>query len=240
MANAAITPTDLVFVVLPLALAGALTWGVARVWSRRGAVLVAVVAAAWMTLTWTLAARGVLLDFSRLPPPFVLLFAAILSLAASLGLSPLGLRLATGIPLWVQVGVQGFRLPLELAMHDLAARGIMPDQMSYSGRNFDVVTGATAIVVAAAVRAGLGGRRLVAAWNALGLLLLVNILVVAIASTPVFAWFGPERLNVFAMTVPYVWLPAVMVLAALSGHLLIGRALAASRAPHDAGGGPRR
>ena len=77
-------------------------------------------------------------------------------------------------------------------MHALVARGIMPIQMSYSGRNFDIVTGATAIVVATLAKKGLGGRRL-AAWNVLGLALLVNVISVAIASMPLLRLFGDDR-----------------------------------------------
>ena len=55
--------------------------------------------------------------------------------------------------------------------------------------------------------------------------LLVNIIVVAVLSTPAFAYFGADRLNTFVTDVPFVWLPAVMVAAALAGHLIIARAL---------------
>jgi hypothetical protein len=97
--------------------------------------------------------------------------------------------------------------------------------MSYSGRNFDVLTGVAAIVVAALVKAGIGGHRLVAIWNVAGFALLVNIVTVAILSTPRFAMFGDDRLNVFVAYPPFVWLPAVLVLAALAGHLIVFRAL---------------
>ena len=63
------------------------------------------------------------------------------------------------------------------------------------------------------------------AWNVAGLLLLVNIVAVAILSTPRLAMFGPDQLNVFVFYPPFVWLPAVLVLAALAGHLIIFRAL---------------
>ena len=43
--------------------------------------------------------------------------------------------------------------------------------------------------------------------------------------TPMFAWFGPDRLNVWVMWMPYTLLPAVMVLAAWAGHLIVWRAL---------------
>jgi hypothetical protein len=231
-------PPVLAFVVIPVLLVAALVWGVAtaptRLGEPRGAAwragaITLLAAAAWMSATWAAAARGVLLDFAATPPPFAVLVLAILLLATGIAFSGYGGRLAAGVPLWMLVGVQAFRLPLELAMHALYERGIMPVQMSYSGLNFDIVTGLTAIAVAAAVRAGVGGPRLVAAWNVLGLALLVNIVTVAILSTPRFRYFGPDALNVFVMSPPFVWLPAVMVLAALAGHLLIFRALRANR-----------
>jgi hypothetical protein len=63
-----------------------------------------------------------------------------------------------------------------------------------------------------------------------GLALLINVVTIAIVSTPRFAYFGADRLNVWVTYPPFVWLPAVMVVAALAGHLLILRAL---RVPDD-------
>ena len=110
-------------------------------------------------------------------------------------------------------------------MHAMYERGIMPGEMSYSGRNFDIVTGATALVVATLLRLGIAGRELVAAWNVMGFALLINVVTVAILATPRFQYFGPDRLNTWVTYPPFVWLPAVMVLAALAGHLVIFRAL---------------
>ena len=191
----------------------------------RAAAVTAATALVWMAITWIAARSGILRNWQQTPPPFAILVAAIFVLAAGIAFSPIGRRLARFIPLWILVGVQAFRLPLELAMHGLSERGIMPAQMSYSGRNFDVVTGATAIIVAALVWSGRGGRRLVATWNILGLALLANIVTVAILATPRFRYFGDDALNTFVMDPPFVWLPAVMVLAALAGHLVIFRAL---------------
>ena len=218
-------PPVLVFVVLPAAMAIFFVWAVAA--TGGAALRAAVFTLIWMGGTLALADQGVFRNWDALPPPFALFVVALIVLGASIGFGPVGGRLATGLPLWVLVGVHVFRLPLEIAMHALVSRGIMPEQMSYSGRNFDVVTGATAIIVAGLVAAGAGGRRLVMAWNILGLVLLVNIVVVAILSTPPFAVFGPDRLNVFVTYPPFVWLPAVLVLAALAGHLIVFRALRA-------------
>jgi small-conductance mechanosensitive channel len=149
----------------------------------------------------------------------------IFAAGALIARSNVGDRLARGLPLALLVGFQGFRLPLELAMHRAYSEGLMPIQMSYSGRNFDVISGITAIVLGIALSVTSVPRRLIQAWNLLGLILLFNILGVAIASTPMFAYFGPDRLNVWVMWMPYTLLPAVRVLAAWAGHLIVWRAL---------------
>ena len=227
-------PPVLAFIVIPMLLIALLAWGVAHAWSRdarppaatRNAVAVTVLCAGgWMALTASAARSGVLRDWNATPPPFALLVAGILLLAGGIAFSPMGRRLARHVPLWALVAVQAFRLPLELAMHEMYERGIMPEQMSFSGRNFDVLTGISALLVAWLVATGRCGRRVALAWNILGLALLLNIVGIAIVSTPRFQLFGPERINTWVMYPPFVWLPAVMVLAALAGHFLIFRAL---------------
>lgn len=226
------SPTDAAFVVIPLLLVGLLLWGTAVAYrgdSARGTVLlIGAFAAAWMTATWLGASTGVFRLWDATPPPFAFLVIAIAALACLLAFSPLGTRLITAVPLWVLILVQSFRLPLELAMHARYEQGIMPVQMSYSGRNFDIVTGLTALAVAAIVRHR-KGRGVALAWNVMGLVLVLNVVTVGILSTPRFAYFGSDRLNVWITYPPYVWLPAVMVLAAIAGHLLIFRSLRLER-----------
>jgi hypothetical protein len=192
---------------------------------RRVGVLTLVASAVWMTVTWAVAANGILANWQRTPPPFGILVLTIVALGCALAFSRLGTNLATFLPLWLLVAVQGFRLPLEIAMHAMYERGVMPVQMSYSGRNFDIVTGVSALAVAWLVWSGRAGHRLVLAWNVVGSLLLVNVVTVAILGTPRFQYFGPDHVNVWVMQPPFVWLPAVMVLAALAGHLIIFKAL---------------
>jgi hypothetical protein len=228
-------PVVLAFVVIPLILAAALVWAAGYAWRRAGAETPRVVravtltlagTATWMSVTWVVAASGAFRQWNQVPPPFALLVLAIVLLGARIAFSGLGRQIATHVPLWALVGIQAFRLPLEIAMHALADRGTMPAQMTYTGLNFDIVTGATALLVAGLLAAGRARRWVVMGWNLLGVALLINVVTVAILSTPRFAYFGQDRLNVFVTYPPFVWLPAVMVLAALAGHLLIFRALA--------------
>jgi hypothetical protein len=122
------------------------------------------------------------------------------------------------------VGYQAFRLPLELLMHQAAADGIMPWVMSYSGYNFDIVTGITALVLGVALARGNVPRTLILAWNVLGLALLAIIGTVAFSASPIFLAFGPENVNVWVTRFPYSSM-SIMVGAALFGHVLVFRKL---------------
>jgi hypothetical protein len=153
----------------------------------------------------------------------------VLSLGIGLAFSAFGTRLVRGLPLWALVASQAFRLPLEVLMHQAALEGVMPVQMSYSGWNFDVVSGLTAVPVAWMLARRHAGRRLAASWNALSAMLLAVILTVAVLSTPVFAAFGPDRMNTFVAHPPFVWLPTVMVVFAMLGHILVARKLGSER-----------
>jgi len=198
---------------------------------RRLTAWIAVGTIAWLAITWAVAASGILRRFDAFPPPFAGLLLAVVAVAIGVACSPIGGRLVRGLPLWVLVGSQVFRFPLELLMHQAYEEGVMPVQMSYSGRNYDILTGITAGLLAWWLARGRVPRSVVIAWNALGLALLVNIVVIAVVSTPIFRWFGDDRLNTFVTFPPYVWLPSVLVNAALMGHALVWRALGSRRGP---------
>ena len=226
------------FIVISVLLALGIVWNVylagrglresidrTRLFTLTGAVGVA----AWMALTWQIAASGVLADFDRRPPPMLLMFITVLSVSALIAFTRYGTRFVAGLPLWLLIAGQAFRFPLELLMHRAAEEGVMPPQMSYTGWNFDILTGLTAIPVAWWLARGhRHGRTVAVAWNAMGSLLLANILLIAMLSSPMAVAFGPEHVNVWVAFPPYVWLPTVMVVCAITGHLLVYRKLRAT------------
>ena len=184
-----------------------------------------VVIAGLMAVQLALASSGLLRQWDRVPPPFLLMMLATLAVTLTAALSPFGGRLAEALPFGALIGFQAFRLPLELVMHRAAAIGLMPVQMSYAGQNFDIVTGTLAIPVALLAAFNRAPLALMRVWNLLGLALLLNVVIVAVASLPVFAAFGPDRLNTWVADAPFVWLPGVLVPAALFGHVLTFRRL---------------
>lgn len=195
--------------------------------TRRLRAQFAVSAALWTGTALLAASSGLLRQWDRRPPPAAFMVVGILVMGLVLARSRVGDRLARGLPLASLVGLHAFRLPLELLMHQAATDGLMPTQMSYSGYNFDIVSGATALGLAVWLRMGHPPLALVWAWNIMGVLLLSTIVVISVLSTPLVAAFGntPDRLNTFVASPPYVLLPSVMVLAAWAGHLVVFRAL---------------
>lgn len=225
----------LFFTALPLLLVIALPAAVASSGSRlqlptallqRRTRLVGVMAALWFGLCGLLARSGVLHRFELRPPPMFLLLTAMLLLSLGLVFSPIGSQLARGCTLAGLVGLQAFRFPLELAMHQAAECGLMPVQMSFEGRNWDILTGVFALVLGLCLAKGEVAKSVLWLWNIVGLGLLVNVVAVAILSMPLpFRVFFNEPANIWVCSAPYVWLPTIMVSAALIGHLLLFRRL---------------
>ena len=196
---------------------------------RAPASIAAVVIAVLMIVEYRLAASGLLSEWTRRPPPLMVAVAVPIVLAMIAPLTRAGGRVAASASFAAIIGIQTFRFPLELVMHQAAATGLMPVQMSFSGRNFDIVTGILALPVALLALRPAPPRAVIVAWNLLGTALLINIVAIAIASTPVFAVFGPDRLNTWVADPPYVFLPSVLVPAAVFGHTLAWRKLTIGR-----------
>lgn len=180
----------------------------------------------WLLGTAMMAAKGSLRDFEQFPPPIMILVGMSVIMTVVLAFSRIGLYVIKGAGLVWLVGFQGFRVLVEVFLHQMYLEGIVPKQMTYAGYNFDILAGLSALFMAWQLARKKIGPGAVLAWNILSLGLLLNIAVIAILSlpTPIRA-FDNEPANTFVTFVPYVWLPVFHVPAALLGHLLVFRAL---------------
>lgn len=190
----------------------------------RRTLAVAIGMALWLAAQAAAAQSGWLGQFQKRPPPLVLWFGSMIVGTLILGWSPFGKRFADKLSFVALIGFQAFRLPLELIMHRASVAGIMPSVMSFTGYNYDIVTGITAIPLAWYVWKHGPSRRLIALWNFIGQFLLIAIIMIAFAASPVFRAFGDAQLNTWVVHFPYVWI-AVMVGAALFGHVITLRKL---------------
>lgn len=209
------------FLAIVVAVAGAILAALWRAYgpSRVFALLVAGLGL-WLALLSALVASGRMSSLPLMGLPFF--FGSILVLCVAAGLSPLGRHLAGTTPLAALVGFQAFRLPLELVLHSWAAQGTIPETMTWTGQNWDIISGISALVAAP-----FANRFRVAAWtaNLIGAVLLLNVLRVAILSSPFpFGW-GQQPPLLLALHLPYMLIGPVCVGGALFGHIVLTRAL---------------
>lgn len=189
---------------------------VARGADRRTGLLFVAGAFLWAAATNALAAAGVLDRFS-LPPPILLVFLVGLVLLVMVSRSGIGEALIA-VPLACLVGLQGFRVFVELLIHQAVSEGVAPPQMTWTGLNLDVVAGATAPLVAVAIHRGWAVKPLTLVWNVGALGLLGTVVVVGVLSMPTpFQIMKPD--NTWVVNAPYVLLPSVLVMTALLLHI---------------------
>lgn len=211
----------LAFRLVLAAVVAAFVWAVVRTYGRGRVFWTAMaVLFLWLGALTALVASGKMesLPFHGLP----FFFAPILIVCGGAALSPFGARLAMNVPLAALVGFQSFRLPLELVLHDWAVQGTIPGTMTWTGQNWDIVSG-----LAALIAAPLAGRYPVAARvaNVIGFALLINVMRVAIMSSPFpFGW-GQQPPLLLALHLPYAFIGPVCVGGALFGHIVLTRAL---------------
>lgn len=217
--------TATLFQVLVAVVAGLVARQLRRAgWSTPGVLGFLVV---YLAIPAVLARAGVLDRYNPLPAPALLVVLALTLTTTVIMLGPPGARIAASAALGWVVAFQAFRIVVEWMLHRLYVEGVVPVQMTYAGRNFDILTGITGLLLGVWL---LGGREVprgvVLAWNLLGLGLLINIVTIAVLSTPVsFRVFTEGPPNLLPSTLPWVWLPSLLVQVALGSHLLVFRML---------------
>lgn len=231
------SPIDYGMVLLVAAMAAAIVAGVASgarraqlspASSARLGAGVAIAIVGWLASTAGLAGSGLLSEYEAVPPRVALLPLGVLVTMLLLSRTRTFGRLLEAVPRAWPIALQSFRLPVELLLWALFLAGRLPERMTFGGRNFDILIGLSAPLVAWAVSRGRMGKMAVAAWNVAGLGLLANIVVVALRSAPgpLNAGWGGIPNTVIAQ-LPFVWLPAFLVPLAVFGHIAALRQLGA-------------
>lgn len=176
---------------------------------------------AWLALSGALAAAGVLAPSPHRPPPNLIVAMVGIVALCVLALAAPGRRLAGRVHAKWVVGMQAFRIPVELFLWLASTAGIAPVLMSWHGRNFDMISGVLALALGLTMiltRRPLP-RAVLVAFHVVGLGLVLNVVVHAVLALPgpLQRIYGQEPL--FVTTFPYVWLPALLVPLAIAGHL---------------------
>jgi hypothetical protein len=113
------------------------------------------------------------------------------------------------------------RIPVEIILFWLFLNKAIPELMTFEGRNFDILAGFSAPIIA---YFGLTKTKLkrntILLWNIICLGLLANIVVTALFSAPSpIQKFAFDQPNIGILNFPFSWLPTFIVPIVLFGHL---------------------
>ena len=182
----------------------------------------------WLTI---LSYKGFFTDFSKLPPRPALAMLLPLPVIFVIAFSKKGTQLLQTIPSHWLVFMQSFRVIVELLLLFAFMAGKLPVQMTFEGRNFDVLTGLFALPVGYLLaRKRPYASRLAIAFNIIGIVLLLNILVIAVLSMPTsIRYFMNEPSNTIVAQFPFILLPGVLVPIAYTMHIFSLRQLLAKQ-----------
>jgi len=109
---------------------------------------------------------------------------------------------------------------MEFVLLYLFIYDMIPQLMTFEGRNFDIIAGVTALIVGMLYAKGKVSEKILLVWNVLGLILILFILINGILSAELpiqqFAFEQPNRaLNYF----PFILLPAIVVPLVIYSHI---------------------
>jgi hypothetical protein len=133
---------------------------------------------------------------------------------------------APSFPLWILLGIQCFRIGVELFLHQLWINGLVPKMLTFEGANVDIYIGASAPLIAWLSMRGRRGLKLALAWNVLGLLALTNVVTRAVLTSPgPFNLIHSEVPNRMFGAFPFMFIPGFFVPLAVVLHVLAIRAI---------------
>lgn len=179
----------------------------------------------WFVFIYIWSRFGIFENFDLFPinaaPVIIIPLIAILILTFSKTVK----EILAHIPQEKIIWMQSFRFYVEVLLWALYASALLPIQMTFEGRNFDIVTGITAVLLTTRLSNFILLDKLpkfaIILWNIMGLALLINIVAIALLSMPTpFRYFMNEPANMVVTQFPISLLPAFLVPLAYMLHLL--------------------
>jgi hypothetical protein len=182
--------------------------------------LLALLILAWSLIHSGLAYSGFYLNMASSPPRFALV------LGPSIFAIILGLRPASRE--WIRKNrdirystlLHVVRIPVELVLFKLYTFQYIPQLMTFEGRNFDILSGISALIIALLLGSKGLNRNLILVWNYIGLVLILFILMNGLLSAELpFQQFAFDQPNRAVSFFPYLLLPATIVPLVIWTHI---------------------
>ena len=174
----------------------------------------------WSILQSVLAYSGFYLTTNTFPPRFILVLLPTTLLIMAGLLPKYRDEFLKGRNQALSTFLHAVRVPVEIVLLFLFLNKMIPELMTFEGRNFDIVAGLTAPVMGILILTKRASRSMLIGWNILSLILVSLILFHGILSAELpFQQFAFEQPNRAVNYFPFVLLPAVIVPIVIYTHL---------------------
>jgi hypothetical protein len=181
----------------------------------------------WLTLQALVAGNGFYKDVHTAPQKMLLIGLPPLATIFILFLTSSGRKFIDSLPQQTLTWLHTSRIAVEIVLYFLFVHGAIPQLMTFEGRNFDIIAGITAPLIAwFGYKKQPLNKKIILAWNIICLLLVLNITVNAVLSLPTpIQRFAFEQPNIAVLHFPFNWLPAFVVPVVIFCHLAVIRQL---------------
>ena len=180
-------------------------------------------ASVWIILQSTLTLLGIYQQTELMPPRIMLygIFPAILIIAFSLLLKQ-NQEFINSFNLKTLTYLHIIRLPVEICLALLYHYETMSIYVTYDGTNFDIISGISAPIIALiCFKKDRVQKKTLLIWNIICMLLLINVVVTAILSTPSpLQQLAFDQPNTAILYFPFSLLPTMIVPIVLFAHLV--------------------
>ncbi len=134
-------------------------------------------------------------------------------------------RLNQKIPIPLAIGVQAFRVVVEILIHQTYLAGNLPQLVTYEGLNFDIIVGATAIPISLLLYYKILPKSVVYLWNIIGIGILTFTVFTFVSAFYFKELFSVPQFPMIVGNTPYIFLPGMMVPFAILMHVVSIRQL---------------
>ncbi len=172
--------------------------------------VVIVITLLWIAVQSVAAINDFYLTTNTVPPRFLLLIGPPLLLIIFLFSTKQGRQFITSLDTKTLTLLHVIRIPVEIVLLLLHTHKLVPQLMTFEGRNFDILSGLSAplIYYFGYVQKRLS-RSTLLIWNWICIALLLNIVINAILSAPfALQQFAFDQPNIAVLYFPFVLLPA--------------------------------
>lgn len=195
--------------------------------SSHNSKITLIVLLSWLIIQSIIGLSGFYTVTNTLPPRFPLMVVPPVLLMLILFVTSKGRQYIDSLDLKTLTLLHTIRIPVEIVLYLLFLNKVVPELMTFEGRNFDILAGLTAPIIFyfGFIKKKIN-KNIMLIWNFLCLGLLINIIANAALSAPFpFQQFAFDQPNIAVLYFPFNWLPSCVVPIVFFSHLVSIRQL---------------